>query len=121
MTGQAANGKIPAPFDLSAALTGQAAESEGAPFAFTYAGKSYEVPPGDEWPISALAAIGRGDLEGGLSTLLGEEVFARLCDDGLTVAGLNRLFEEIGDAAGIAGLPNSRPSPPRGSRPRSRR
>lgn len=118
MTSPSANGH--GSFDLEAAEAA-ALEAEGAPFAFTYAGADYAVPPSKQWPVSAFQDIAAGDLEVALSKMLGEEEFTRLADAGLRVAGLNALFEEIGRLAGLGGLPNSRQPAVRSSTPRSKR
>jgi hypothetical protein len=118
VTGNTANGR---PFDLEAAATAAAAEGEGRPFAFTYAGKSYEVPPATAWPISALRSLAEGNLDTALSELLGAEPFGHLCDAGLKLGGLNVLFDEIAKSAGLGGLPNSRAPAKPVTRPKSRR
>ena len=93
-------------FDLEAAAAASAAEADAQPFAFTFHGKSYAVPPSASWPVAALRAVSNGDLETGLAVLLGQDVFDGLCDDGLTIGALNVLFERIGADAGLS-LPNS--------------
>lgn len=114
MTGPAANGR-PQPFDLDTAADAAAAEVTGRnlPFAFTYKGKGYELPPMTTWPLKALRLIGTGDLDTALALLLGEESYAELADAGLRLGDLNVLFEEAAKVAGAGSLPNS-------SRPRRR-
>jgi hypothetical protein len=101
-----ANGR-PQPFDLEAAATAAAAEAEAVPFAFTYRGGNYEVPPMTQWPISALRALAAGNLDGALGELLGPESYEALSDAGLKVGDLNVLFDKIGADAGMGSLPNS--------------
>lgn len=107
MSGPSANGRAE-PFDLQSAADAAAAEAEGRSFPFTFAGASYTVPPPTAWPISALRALGDGDLEAALTTLLGGDTFAELADAGLTIGGLNVLFERIAADSGMT-LPNSPP------------
>ena len=107
----AANGRLPA-FDLDAAAKAAADEGGAAPFAFTYKGQPYSAPPALSWPLEAQRLIGRGELEPALGMLLGDDQFARLVDAGITVGELSLLFEAIGEAAGVGGLPNS-PRPAR--------
>jgi hypothetical protein len=107
----AANGR-PAAFDLDAAAEKAAADSNAAPFAFTYRGESYEAPAALSWPLEAQRLIGLGELEPALGMLLGDDQFARLVAAGITVGELSVLFEAIGEAAGVGGLPNS-PRPAR--------
>jgi hypothetical protein len=106
VTGASANGRA-ATFDLEAAAAA-GAEAEAVPFAFTYKGKSYEVPPSRSWPVSALRKVARGDLEDALAELLGAGAFDQLCDAGLNVGELNVLFEGVAKAQGLVNLPNSR-------------
>lgn len=94
-------------FDLSTAA--DAAASEGEPFAFRFKGKRYVVPPATSWPVSALRAVSRGDLDSALAELVGEETFDALCDDGLKLGQLNTLFGKIATAQGLGDLPNSGP------------
>lgn len=109
MAGNAANGKTPAVFDLEAASLAATNEAEAVPFAFTYKGQSYEVPPSTTWPISALRAISAGDLDGALPELLGAEQYEQLAASGLRVGELSILFERIAAHSGLGSLPNSGP------------
>jgi hypothetical protein len=106
VTGNHANGK----FDLEAAAKAKAAASEsmGAPFAFTYKGTDYQVPPSREWSMAALERLASGDLAGALTELLGEETYGQLRDKGLTLGELEALFEQVAAASGMETLPNSR-------------
>lgn len=106
MSAQHANGKV-VPFDLEAAAAAAAAEAEEQPFAFTYKGAQYTVPPQTSWPMSATRALGRGELDAALPQLLGNEAFEKLCDAGLTLGELAALFGAMGEVAGMGGLPNS--------------
>lgn len=106
MTGQSANGHSPS-FDLEEAAAAAASEGGRVPFAFTYKGKSYEVPPSMAWPISALRKVSKGDLEDALAELLGAQAFDQLTDAGLNVGELNALFEGVAKAQGLVNLPNS--------------
>lgn len=119
MTTASANGTTAANvFDLEDAAKAAATEAEGQPFAFTYHGEHYEVPPGRKWPVSALSALSAGDLEAALGTLLGADTFAKLAAAGLTVGELNVLFAKLGQDAGFPSLPNSpSPAPPSSSQP----
>jgi hypothetical protein len=99
------------PFDLEVAAKAAAAEADEEPFAFTYHGQGYAVPPAKQWPLSALRHVSRGDLDAALPVLLGAEAYDRLTDAGLNLGELNTLFEAIGRTYGIGSLPNS--SPPR--------
>lgn len=120
MTGPSANGRAE-PFDLESAAAAAAAEAEGRSFAFTFRGASYTVPPPTAWPISALRALADGELEAALTVLLGGEVFGQLADAGLTIGGLNVLFERIAADSGMS-LPNSRaPAARAGTRTSKRR
>jgi hypothetical protein len=107
VTGNHANGK----FDLEAAAKAKAAasESQGAPFAFSYKGGDYEVPPSREWSMAALERLAGGDLSGALTELLGEETYGQLRDAGMTLGELEALFENVAQASGLETLPNSRP------------
>jgi hypothetical protein len=109
-----------ATFDLGAAADAAAAEANARPFAFTYHGQSYEVPPSTAWPISSLRALVAGDLEGALSDLIGAEAFDGMCADGLKLGELNVLFGEIAKQSGMS-LPNLPRPKPRGSTRTSRR
>lgn len=114
MTGNHANGKTAAPFDLEASARAAAGETE-VPFAFTYKGESYAVPPSSAWPMPALRALAAGDLETALGTLLGDDEYERLCAAGLTLGELGHLFESIAGKAGLTNLPNSLPPARRAS------
>jgi hypothetical protein len=105
-------------FDLDAAIKAAAGEAEAVPFRFSYAGADYEVPPATSWPIAAMAALAAGDLAGALTRLLGDDAYAQLEASGLTLGGLNALFEAIGAASGVGSLPNSSPPPRPVSTPR---
>lgn len=104
MTSPQANGH--GRFDLDAAAAAAAAESSAVPFAFTYHGADYEVPPATAWPLEAQRFIARGELDPALVLLLGKEPYEHLIDAGMTVGELNVLFEAIGEAAGVGSLPN---------------
>jgi hypothetical protein len=103
LTGNRANGK----FDLGAAADAAAAEADEQPFAFTFRGADYEVPPMTAWPISALRALAAGNLDGALGELLGEDAYNALAEAGLKVGDLNLLFDKIAADAGMVGLGNS--------------
>jgi hypothetical protein len=92
-------------FDLTDAA--DAAAGEGEPFPFTFKGKPYSVPPATSWPVSALRAVSRGDLDSALAELVGAETFDALCDDGLRLGQLNVLFGKIATAQGLGDLKNS--------------
>ena len=94
-------------FDLEEAAKAAATEAGDEPFPFTYKGASYEIPPGNSWPVAALAALGAGELESALSELLGGDTYGKLTAAGLTVGQLNTLFTEAGRRAGFPSLPNS--------------
>lgn len=109
MTRAAGNGRL----DLEAAAKAAAAEAKAAPFPFTYKGTDYEVPPSTEWPVDAIDRLARGELGPALAALLGPETYDALKADGLMMGELNALFEQIGEDAGLDGLPNSSlPLPP---------
>jgi hypothetical protein len=110
VSGQAAaNGQ--GAFDLDAAAKAAAAEAEGEPFRFTWCNESYEVPPALEWPLSAMTLLAAGDLPNAMSELLGADAYTRLAATGITIGTLNTLFDAIGRAAGLGGLPNSSSQP----------
>ena len=102
-----ANGHVEA-FDLEAAAA--ANEAEAVPFAFTYKGETYHVPPMTAWPITALRALAAGNLDAALSVLLGEDAYESLSAAGLRVGDLNVLFDDQRQR-GHGSLPNS-PGPP---------
>jgi hypothetical protein len=96
-----------APFDLEAASNAAAAEADAQPFAFTWKGESYSVPPMTAWPMKALRALAAGNLDGALGELLGPGAYEALSDAGLKVGDLNVLFDKIAADSGMGGLPNS--------------
>lgn len=100
-------------FDLEAAAA--ANEAEAVPFAFTYKGEVYHVPPMTAWPITALRALAAGDLDAALSNLLGDDAYEALSAAGLRVGDLNALFDKISADAGMGALPNSSGPPRRAS------
>jgi hypothetical protein len=106
----AASARGTEPLDLESAAAAVLADS--APFAFTYKGLEYTVPAQVTWPVGALSAIARGELDKALDQLLGEAEFQRLSEAGIRLGELNVLFEEMAKAAGMDGLPNS-PKPAR--------
>ncbi len=114
MTTAKANGG-PQPFDLETAAAAKLAEAEAVPFAFTYHGKSYSVPPASVWPLSALRLVAKGELDDALPMLLGEVAYEQLSAAGLNLGELNALFEGIAARYGLDTLPNSRPPQRRGS------
>lgn len=99
-----------APFDLDAAIAAAAADNAPVPFNFTYNGHDYVIPAQSTWKMRTLAKLGRNDIEGCLTDLIGQESYDQLLDDGLTVAGLNALFEQIAESAGTGDLGNSQRS-----------
>jgi hypothetical protein len=119
VTGQSANGSRP--FDLQAAADAAAAEAEGRPFVFAYAGKTYEVPVATAWPVSALRSLAEGNLDEALGVLLGPEAYDQLTEAGIKLGDLNVLFDKIAAESGLGSLPNSRAPAPRAGRPKSRR
>src|SRR5215471_827489 len=108
MTGNPSNGK--SPFDLDAAAAKAAADEAGAvPFEFTWQGKTYSLPPQAAWPMTVVRSLAAGDLNAAMSELLGGDGYDELCDSGMTLGNLATLFEAVGAAAGMGGLPNSSP------------
>ncbi len=103
------------PFDLDAAAAAVIADAQ--PFPFTYRGSDYELPAQVTWPVEALAALGRGDLDTALNMLIGEAQTKKLILDGITVGHLNALFGEVSRISGTGDLPNFRQSAQRGSTP----
>jgi hypothetical protein len=114
VTRPTANGGPP-PFDLEQAANAKLAEAEAQPFAFTYHGKTYSVPPASVWPLSALRLIGKGELDQALPMLLGQIAYEQLAEAGLNLGELNTLFEGIAKRYGLDSLPNSKPPQRRGS------
>jgi hypothetical protein len=98
-------------FDLDSAAAAARAEANAEPFAFTWHGHQYVVPPATEWPLSAVTAMGEGNLAGAMGALLGDDAYAQIAATGITIGDLNTLFDAIGKAAGMGGLPNSPPLP----------
>jgi len=108
VTGGSANGSTP--FDLDSAAAAARSEANAEPFAFTWQGETYSIPPPTEWPLAAMTAMSEGNLPRAMGTLIGDDAYARLAATGITVGALNTLFDAIGKAAGMGGLPNSSPS-----------
>jgi hypothetical protein len=102
-TGPSANGD--GVFDLEAAA---ASEATAAPFAFTYKGGAYELPPMGGWPLTTVRALALGDLENALAELIGPDTYDKLCDAGLTIGELTALFRASGAIQAGLSLPNSR-------------
>jgi len=107
---QAANGHAEH-FDLDAAVRAAQGEAEAVPFRFTYGGEDYEIPAPATWPLTAMSVLSSGDLPRALAQLLGPDQFARLEASGITLGGINALFEAVGQASGLGGLPNSSAQP----------
>jgi len=107
-------------FDLDAAVAA-AREMDDAPvpFAFTYQGERYELPPQQRWPVEALEALGRTDDQGNntpdvgsaLRALLGAEPARRILKAGLAMDEFQELLDAAAKAAGVGGAPNSSPPP----------
>jgi len=114
MTRAASNGQ---PYDLDAAVAAAYAESKPVPFAFTYHGTAYEVPPAQSWPLEAQALIGAGDVDRGMRQVLGADTYAALSAAGMTMGELTLLLEAVGKQAGLEGLPNSSAPAAQGSTP----
>ena len=104
-----------AKWDLETAARAAATEADLDPFAFTYKGGDYEVPPQRLWPVKALVAVAAGQLDEALPELLGKDAFASMCDAGLNVGEMTALFDRLAEAAGMDNLPNSGPPQRRGS------
>ena|SRR5215472_9785846 len=113
MSGNPANGK--AVFDLDAAAAAAVDEALAVPFAFTWHGKSYTLPPQGEWPLTVVRSLAAGDLNAAMGELLGPDGYNELCDSGMTLGDLKLLFDAIGESAGMDGLPNSSPPARAGS------
>ena len=105
MTAGSANGHTP--FDLDTAAAAARAEAEAEPFVFTWQGETYSIPAPTEWPLAAMTAMAEGNLPRAMGTLIGDDAYARLAATGITIGALNTLFDAIGKAAGMGGLPNS--------------
>jgi hypothetical protein len=105
-------------FDLEAAAR---AEVDAAPFAFTYKGKAYELPPMSGWAMTTIRAVALGDLEGALGELVGPKTYDQLCAAGLKLGELSALFRGAGATGGMATLPNSKRPVRPGSTRTSRR
>jgi len=114
VTRPTANGG-PQPFDLEQAAAAKLAEAKAEPFAFTYHGKDYSVPPASVWPLSALRLVAKGELDDAMPMLLGELAYEQLSVAGLNLGELNALFEGIAARYGLDSLPNSKPPQRRGS------
>jgi hypothetical protein len=117
VTAPSANGD--GAFDLQAAA---AAEADAAPFAFTYKGKPYALPPMSGWALTTIRKVALGNLEDALAELMGAKTYDGLCDAGLTLGELTALFRAAGATqAGVRSLPNSARSARRASTRTSRR
>ena len=77
------------------------------PFAFTFRGADYQVPPMNAWPIEALRALGAGNLDGALGELLGETHTPRWPRLGSRCATSTCCSNKIAADAGMVGFPNS--------------
>jgi hypothetical protein len=75
------------------------------PFAFTFRGIGYVLPPVTAWPITAMTAIATGLVTDALGELLGEAAAERLADDGMTVGHMKALLEEASKAGDKRKLP----------------
>jgi len=94
-------------FDLDAAAEAAKSEATAEPFVFTWHGETYEVPAATQWPLSAMTAMAEGNLPSAMGELLGQDAYDRIAATGITIGALNTLFDAIGKAAGMGGLPNS--------------
>jgi hypothetical protein len=84
-------------FDLSAAA---GLEAVAAPFRFRYKDKDYELPPQKQWPMSALRALSRGDLDEAMPQIIGSG-YDELLAAGLTVGELNTLMDKVAEQSGM--------------------
>jgi hypothetical protein len=100
-------------FDLDAAVLAAQGEAGSAPFAFTWRGERYEVPPADSWPMSALDKLTEGELGPALTELIGAETYGKLAAAGFTLGALNALFDQVAKASGMEGLGPTPPPTPR--------
>jgi len=100
----ASNGR---PFDLDAAVKAAYAESKPVPFAFTYHGTEYEVPPATAWPMEAQALIGAGNIDQAMRMIMGGDTYQALSSAGMTMGELTTLLDAVGNSSGLGGLPNS--------------
>lgn len=91
-------------FDLEAAAKAAASEASQRPVEFTYKGAEYTIPPGREWPVSAVVAVGDGQLGKALPLLLGAEAYERLISAGLTSGELEFLVQLVAREAGFGTL-----------------
>lgn len=105
MTAPTANGHRP--FDLDAAVKAAGAEATGEPFAFTWHGEQYEIPPQTDWAMTTVRALSSGDLNTAMAELLGKDKYDELCESGMTLGQLGQLIDSVGNDAGMGGLPNS--------------
>lgn len=110
MTAANGNGYI----DLDKAAAAARAEAEGGrPIRFRWKKQPYEMPPIKMWPIEAQADLAQGRFDRALTTLVGLKNWQRLAATGILQCELEALFEQIGQAEGFGGLPNSaEPQPP---------
>jgi hypothetical protein len=88
-------------FDLEAAAAAAATEAAQRPIAFSYKGEEYEIPPGRQWPVAAVVAVGEGQLRAALPLLLGQEAYARLLAAGLNAGELEFLVQTVSREAGF--------------------
>ena len=112
MTG--ANGARRPAFDLDKAAAAARAAADHSPFAFTWAGQTYELPPVDDWELATQRLLADGELTAALDELLGADKVAELAASGMKLGDVKALFEAVGgEQVGTADLPNSSRQPGR--------
>lgn len=97
--GQNGQGEYAGIFDLAAEAAAVAADKK--PFRFLYKRHQYEVPPQELWPIDAMIALEKGNLEEALPQLLGVEPFDQMRKAGLNNGEIKILFDKIAADAGM--------------------
>ena len=102
------------PWSLDDAIAAAVAESEDAPFTFTYAGKTYELPPIKRLPIKVQDSLAQGRTDVALIAMLGEEEYDELTEH-MTIGDLEVLFNQWAKVNGVESQGNSSRSQRRAS------
>lgn len=67
----------------------------------------FDFPGVAEWPIELTTVLQSGDMVAALRLLLSDEDVDKFLTHKPTIGDINELFESLGNAAGVGGLPNS--------------
>jgi len=97
---QAKNGAAPA-FDVEAAVAAAAAESKQEAFSFKLRGKTFTLPPANDWDLEVSERLARNELGEALHAMLGDTEYERFRSVKPKLGEVNAIVQGLAKFSGV--------------------